>query len=161
MKNIFFLSLIFLSQSPFTESTVGFLTKSPDFINPTGTYLEKGEVRNSKIVGHFGELRVRLLDTGTIAVCFYVNMGYPNYESGSLMDTLYYNQDNRAIYQPANDSSCAIYFAFELRSVTISQVLSDPHSGCGFRPGVIIPAVFEKTSSDIPVIQDLSHHGNF
>jgi hypothetical protein len=74
------------------------------------------------------------------------------------MDTLGY-EDNRAIYKPANDSSCVIYFAFDLRSVTISQALTDPHSGCGFSPGVIIPGIFEKTSSDAPVIQDQSQHG--
>jgi hypothetical protein len=147
MKNIFFVSLLFLSES--------LRTANPAFINPTGTYLLKGDVKNSKIVGHYGEMRVRLLDTGTIALCFYLNKGYPNYESGSLVDTLHY-EENRAIYRPASDSSCAIHFAFELRSVAISQALSDPHSGCGFGPGVIIPAIFEKTSSEIPVIQDLS-----
>ena len=150
MKNILFLSIVLLSGDS--------LTNSPAFIDPTGTYLEKGEVKNSKIVGHYGELRVRLLDTATIALCFYVNKGYPNYESGSVMDTLGY-EDNRAIYKPANDSSCVIYFAFDLRSVTISQALTDPHSGCGFSPGVIIPGIFEKTSSDAPVIQDQSQHG--
>ncbi len=152
MKNIFFLSLFLPGGGLFTDHAA--------FVNPTGTYLLKGEVQDSKIIGHYGELRVRLLDSGTIALSFYVNEGYPNYEFGSLMDTIHY-EDNRANYKPANDSACAIYFAFELRSVEIFQVLTDPHSGCGFRPGVIIPAVFAKTSSDVPVIQDLSAHGSF
>jgi hypothetical protein len=152
MKNIFFLSLFLLRGD--------FLTNGPEFINPTGTYLLKGDVKNSKIVGHYGELRVRLLDTGTIALCFYVNKGYPNYEFGSLMDTLHY-EDNRAIYTPVNDSSCTIYFSFQLRSAEVSDAVTDPHSGCGFRQGVMIPAVLQKTSSDIPVIQDLSLHGSF
>jgi len=138
----------------------GLRTDNPAFINPMGTYLLKGEVKNSKIVGHYGEIRVRLLDTGTIALCLYLNEGYPNYESGSLMDTLRY-EENRAIYRPGGDSSCIIYFAFGFRSVAISQLLTDPNSGCGFRPGVIIPAIFEKTSSEVPVIQDLSQHGRF
>jgi hypothetical protein len=160
MKNILFVSLFFLGQSLFTNSSGDFLTNGPAFIDPTGTYLEKGEVKNSKIVGHYGELRVRLLDTGTIALCFYVNKGYPNYEWGSFMDTLQY-EDNRAIYAPANDSSCKVYFSFQLRSAEVSELLTDPHSGCGFRPDVMIPAVLEKTSSDIPMIQDLSLHGSF
>jgi len=160
MKNILFLSFFLVGQSLSTDSSKDLLTKIPAFINPTGTYLLKGEVKDSRIVGHYGELRVRLLDSGAIALCFYVNKGYPNYEFGSLMDTLSYD-GSRAIFKPANDSSCDIYFVFELRSVGISQVLTDPHSGCGFRPGVIIPAVFEKTSSDVPVIQDLSVHGSF
>jgi hypothetical protein len=152
MKNILFLPLFLLMG--------GLHIVDPDFINPTGTYLLKGEVKNSKIIGHYGELRVRLLDTNTIALTFYVNKGYPNYEYGSLMDTLHY-LDNRAVYQPANDSACAVYFAFALRSVEVYQALTDPHSGCGFRPGVMIPAVLEKTSSDVPVVQDLSSHGSF
>jgi hypothetical protein len=150
MQNILLVSLFLLAGGP---SAV-----EPDFINPTGTYLLKGEVKNSKIIGHYGELRVRLLDSGTVAICYYVNKGSPNYEFGSLMDTLHYD-DNRAIYKPANDSACAIYFAFGWKSVEVFEALSDPHSGCGFSPGVIIPAVLEKTSSDVPVIQDLSLHG--
>ena len=130
----------------------------PDFINPTGTYLLKGEVKNGRIIGHYGELRVRMLDTLRIALSYYVNNGYPKFESGSFLDTLKY-LDNQAVYRPVNDSSCAIYFAFALRSVEIIKAETDPHSGCGFGPGVIIPAVLPKTSSDVPVIQDLSLHG--
>jgi hypothetical protein len=152
MKNIIFPALLFL--------TGGLFSGSPDFVNPTGTYILKGEVKNSKITGHYGELRVCLLDSSTIAICFYVNKGYPGYESGSLVDTLHY-EENRAIYHPASDSSCVIYFTFDLRSAAISKALTDPHSGCGFSQGVIIPAVFDKTSSEVPVIQDLSLHGSF
>jgi hypothetical protein len=160
MKNIFFLSFYLLRGSLITDNSEGLAINPPDFINPTGTYILKGEVKNSKIIGPYGELRVRLLDTGTIALCFSVNKGYPNYESGSLVDTLRY-EDNRSIYRPANDSSCTIYFTFELRAAEVSDVVTDPHSGCGFRPGVMAPAVLEKTSSEIPVIQDLSLHGSF
>jgi hypothetical protein len=152
MKNIFFLTFSLLSG--------GHILDSPAFIDPTGTYILKGEVKNSKIISHYGEIRVRLLDSNTVALCFYINKGYPGYESGSLVDTLRY-EENRATYHPANDSSCAIYFAFDWRSAAISKELSDPHSGCGFRPDVMVPAVFDKTSSEIPVIQDLSQHGSF
>jgi len=65
MKNIIFLSLFLLSGRPRGDS--------PDFINPTGTYILKGEVKNARIIGHYGEIRVQLLDSGTIALCFYVN----------------------------------------------------------------------------------------
>ena len=129
-----------------------------DFVDPTGTYLLKGEVKNGVIVGHSGELRVRLLDAGRVAMCLYVNKGYPGYESGSLLDTLRY-VDNRIIYTPANDSSCSVFFAFDLRTVEVYQLLSDPHAGCGFGPGVLIAAVFDKTSAEIPIIQDLSRRG--
>ena len=150
MKEILLLSFFFLSREPqFGE---------PAFINPTGTYLLKGEVRNSNIIGHYGELRVRMLDTNRIALSYYVNKGYPKYEFGSIVDTLHY-EDNRAVYKPGNDSSCALYFSFALRSVEVSKAETDPHSDCGFGPGVIIPAVLDKISSDVPVIQDLSVHG--
>lgn len=152
MKNIFLVSLLLFSGGQRTENLA--------FINPTGTYLEKGEVKSGRIVGHYGEVRVRLLDTGRIALCFLFNTGYPRYESGSLIDTLHY-EDNRAVYRPAGDSSCALHFVFGIRALVLSRVLTDTHSGCGFAPGAVIPAIFEKTSSDIPVIQDLSQHGSF
>ena len=157
MKNIIFLSFV-LFRGVLLKDTL--VNDTLDFINPTGTYILKGEVKNSTIIGHYGEIRVSLLDSSTIALCFYVNKGYPGYESGSFVDTLHY-EENRAIYHPAADSSCVIYFAFNVRSVAISKALTDPHSGCGFYPGVVVPAVFDKTSSEIPVIQDLSLHGSF
>lgn len=150
MRSIFFLSLILMAD--------GMVTDGQDYVNPTGTYLLKGEVRNSQIVGHYGELRVRLLDSGKIALALYLNKGYPGYESGSFVDTLGYG-DNRAVYTPGTDSSCSIVFSFELRAVEISQIVSNPRSGCGFRPGVLEPEVLQKKSSDVPVIQDLSLHG--
>jgi hypothetical protein len=147
MKSLFLLSFLLLSRVlPISGQS---------FIDPTGTYLLKGEVKNGRIVGHSGELRVRLLNAGLVAMCLYVNKGYPGYESGALLDTLRYDE-NRFIYTPAGDSSCSVYFAFDQRTVEIFQSLTDPHAGCGFGPGVLIAAVFEKTSADIPIIQDLS-----
>jgi hypothetical protein len=150
MKSLFLLSFLLVSRI--------LSTSGQNFIDPTGTYLLKSEVKNGMLVGHSGELRVRLLDAGRVAMCLYVNKGYPGYESGSLLDTLRYS-DNRFIYAPASDSSCSIFFAFDQRAVEIFQLLTDPHAGCGFGPGVMIAAVFDKTSSDIPIIQDLSKRG--
>jgi hypothetical protein len=147
MKSLFLLSFLLLCR---VLSMSG-----QNFIDPTGTYLLKGEVKNGRIVGHSGELRVRLLNAGMVAMCLYLNKGYPGYESGFVLDTLQYAY-NRFIYTPAGDSSCSIYFAFEQRTVEIFQSLTDPHAGCGFAPGVLIAAFFEKTSADIPIIQDLS-----
>jgi hypothetical protein len=152
MKNLLYLPLLLISGS--------LSTGGPAFINPTGIYLLKGEVKNNKIIGHSGELRVRLLDTITVAICLYLNKGYPGYESGAIIDTLHY-ADNMVVYTPAGDSSCSIYFAFGVRTVEMFESLTDPHSGCGFLPGVVVPSIFDKTSSDIPVIQDLSVRGSF
>ncbi len=151
MKSLFLLQLLALS---------GFIPgHAPSFVDPTGTYRLKGIVKNNRVTGHSGELRVRLLDEHTVALCFYINAGYPGYRSGSMMDTLSY-EDNRVTYQPGQDSSCSIVFYFGLQKVDIMQILSDPHSGCGFAPGVFTPAVFRKISSEIPVIQNLAGHGS-
>ena len=150
MRSLFYLPFLLLSTS--------YLSDREAFIDPTGTYLLKGEVKKNKIVGRSGELRVRLLNENTVAMCLYVNKGDPGYESGFLLDTLHY-EDNRFIYIPTDDASCAIYFLFKPRSVEIDRVSSNPLVECGFRPGVLEPSVFDKISSDIPVIEDLSGRG--
>ncbi len=134
---------------------VHFAHEVPAFIDPTGTYILKGDIKKNNIKGHFGELRVRLLDSQTVAFCFYINDGYPDYASGAMVDTLKY-VDNRIIYKPAGDSGCSLFLYFHLNNVELMEVYSDPHSGCGFAPGVLTPAVFVKKSAEIPVIQDLS-----
>jgi hypothetical protein len=128
---------------------------SRSFLDPTGTYILKGAIKNNKIVGHYGELRVRLLSEETVAFCFYFNAGYPNYPSVALMDTLKYEGDH-LLYKSEKDSSCSLLLLFNERTVELMEIYSDPQTGCGFGQGVLAPAIFDKTSSDIPVIQDLS-----
>ena len=150
MRRLFILPLMVLS---------GFVPgKTPAFLNPTGTYILKGIVKNNRVTGHSGELRVRLLDDHTVALCFYINSGFPGYRSGSLIDTLTYD-DNMAIYHPAQDTACAIHFIFGLRKVGITKVMSDPRSECGFGPEVLIPVTIPMVSSEVPVIQNLSGRG--
>ena len=150
MRNFFYLLLLLFGGGLSNPRTL--------FINPTGTYRLKGEVKKNKIVGRSGELRVRLLDENTVALCLYLNKGAPGYESGFLLDTLHY-EDNRFVFIPADDTSCAIYFVFTLKSVEIDRLSGNPQGGCWFSPGVLEPAVFDKTSSDIPVIEDFSGRG--
>lgn len=135
-----------------------FPSADPDFINPTGTYTLTGIVRNNRVIGHSGELRVRLLSPDKVAVCFYMNKGYPGYESGAFMDTLAY-EENRVFYTPASDTGCSVLFCFLPRTVEIIKIYSDIHSGCGFGQGVLAASILDKTSSELPVIQDLSGHG--
>jgi hypothetical protein len=150
MRRLFILPLMVLS---------GFVPgKTPSFLNPTGTYILKGTVKNNRVTGHSGELRVRLLDDHTVALCFYINSGYPGYRSGSLIDTLSYDE-NTVIYQPAQDSACEIHFYFGLRKVKITKVMSDPRSECGFAPEVLIPVTIPMVSSEVPVIQNLAGRG--
>lgn len=150
MKSLFCVPLLVL---------IGFVPgKTPPFLNPTGTYILKGAVKNNRVTGHSGELRVRLLDEHTVALCFYMNAGYPGYKSGSLIDTLGY-EDNTVLYQSPQDTTCGVYFYFGVQKVKIFEVMSDPNSGCGFAPGVFIPVTIPKVSSEIPVIQNLAGRG--
>ena len=150
MKSLFLLLLCCLG--------LPFHKEAPSFIDPTGTYLLRGDIKNNNIVGHYGEMRVRLLDRRTAAFCFYINNGYPNFASGAVLDTLSY-EDNRLHFRPSKDSGCSLILTFSERSVEIMAVYGDPRSGCGFAPGVMEAATFRKISSEIPVIQDLSHRG--
>ncbi|HMI59534.1 MAG TPA: hypothetical protein VK518_01455 [Puia sp.] len=150
MRKLFILPLMLLS---------GFVPgKTPSFLDPTGTYILKGTVKNNRVTGHSGELRVRLVNNHTVALCFYINSGYPGYRSGSLIDTLSYD-NNTVIYHPVQDTACAVHFFFGPRKVAISKVMSDPRSDCGFAPQVLIPVTIPMVSSEIPVIQNLGGRG--
>jgi hypothetical protein len=135
----------------FTESRLG----SPS-IDPTGTYILKGEVKDNKVVSHSGELRVKLLRPARLTLCFYIDKGYPDYTSGTLMDTLSY-EDNAAVYI-GQDSCCMLRFFFKPGGVELMHIFSQEANDCGFAPGVLTGAFFKKTSSNVPVIQDLSSH---
>jgi hypothetical protein len=125
------------------------------FINPTGTYTLKGEVHDNKVTTHSGEIRVKLLHHELLTLCFFIDKGYPGYESGSLLDTLRY-EDDAAIYV-SKDSSCMLRFHFKQNGVELMHVFTQNKGGdCGFPPGVLTGAFFRKTSSGVPVIQDLS-----
>jgi len=150
MKSLFIATLILLARQ--------IIPGSPAFIDPTGTYVLTGPIKKNRIRGHSGELRVRLLEGHNVAVCFYINKGYPGYESGAFMDTLRY-EDNRISWSPSNDTSCSVVFYFDETLVEVLEIYSDPHSGCGFGQDVLVPAVFRKSSNDIPIIQDLSMRG--
>ena len=128
------------------------------FIDPTGTYILKGDRDGNRITGHSGEIRVRLLSVTSVALSFYISKGYPGYESGSFIDTLAYDE-NLAVYHPATDGDCKILFLFDPKNAEIQQVYNDPHCTCGFGKGILVSAVFQKYSSSPPVIQDLSLHG--
>ena len=152
MKSIFLLSLIAL----YTQPHAGF--HAVPFIDPTGTYLLKGEVKRNNITGHSGELRVQLLDSQTVAFCLYISNGYPEYTSGAIMDTLHY-EENMIRYRPKHDTTCSLILTFSFRSVDIMKVFTDLNAGCGLAPGLAVAGTFQKISSEKPIIQDLSRRG--
>jgi hypothetical protein len=151
MKCFIFLPLLFCAWHPSPGGGRG-----SQAINPTGTYILKGEVRDNKVVSHSGEIRVKLLQPAKLTLCFFMDKGYPDYASGALLDTLQY-EDNVAVYV-GKDSACMLRFAFKPNGVELIHIFSQAASDCGFAPGVLTGAFFRKTSSGVPVIQDLSAH---
>ena len=121
-------------------------------LNPTGTYILKGENHRGEIKGNFAEIRIKLLSDSLIALSLYSNKGYPEYTSGSFTDTLKY-LDNKAIHHSKLDNDCSIAFDFVIDGLRIKQIYSDPTSTCGFGKGVLPLGFIGKYSSDTPVIQ--------
>jgi len=153
MKSLFILIALTLSRSLFASESDTIV------IDPTGTYTLTGTTKKNQIIDHSGEIRVQLLDSQRIAICFYISKGSPGYESGFFMDTLPY-YDNFARYTPPSDTDCTIVLHFYPKAVEIMQLYSDPTCTCGFKPGVMFAAYFKKSSSDKPVIGDFSTRGN-
>ncbi|HEY4111356.1 hypothetical protein [Puia sp.] len=146
MKIVLFLSLLMPG--------IFFSDNSKTFIDPTGTYILKGEVKENKVISHSGEIRVKLLSEELLTLCFYIDEGYPGHQSGSFLDTLRY-EDNAAVYS-SRDSGCMLRFQFKQAGVEMIHIFAVTASDCGFAPGVLTGAFFKKTSSGIPVIQDLA-----
>jgi hypothetical protein len=128
------------------------------FVDPTGTYLLKGEITKNKIMGHSGEIRVKLLSSKKAAVSFYINKGYPDYAAGSFTDTLHY-EENEVRWTPSAFPEYSILIAFKPREAETMQLFDGQDPRSSFGQGVMISAVFEKYSDDAPIIQDLSAHG--
>ena len=125
------------------------------FVNPTGTYILKGEKYKNEIKGNYGEIRVKLLRDSMLAITMYSNKGYPDYTSASFTDTVLY-EDNRAVYRPQSDASCQLIFLFDPEGLNIKQIYTDPASTCGFEKGAIPLGFIGKYSSATPIIQPIS-----
>lgn len=124
------------------------------FIDPTGTYVLKGEKYKGEIKGHHGEVRIKLLGDSLVAITMYSNNGYPDYASASFTDTMEY-ANNRAVHISKSDPSCQLVFAFDINGLEIKQIYTDPTSTCGFVKGTIPLGYIAKYSSAIPVIQPI------
>jgi len=148
MNKTLFLSLFFVAHLSFSQPSRYLL------INPTGTYLLKGEKHKGEIKGNFAEVRVKLIDDSLLAIAMYSNTGYPDYNSASFTDTVSYT-DNRAVHTSKYDPSCQLVFAFEPGGLSIKQVYTDPASTCGFGKGVMPLGFVAKYSSEVPIIQSL------
>ena len=137
-------------------SLIGQVNTAPTFINPTGSYKldSKTEIKDGDTYGYFGEINVKLLKNSKIAFTLFVCKGAPSYNSGTIWDTLNY-QNNVSIYKTSEDSStCKIVLSFKKSGLTIEQHQADLNFGCGFGHGVFADGFYKKTSSKIPIIKD-------
>lgn len=147
-------AIIFLFFSCTTHFCFSQLLSKNTFINPTGTYILKGENQKGEIVGNFAEIRIKLLSDSLLAFTMYCNKGFPDYTSGALIDTVAYIH-NSAMYASKLDASCQLQFAFEPDRLHIKIIYTDPASNCGFERGVLPLGFIEKSSSSIPIIQPI------
>lgn len=125
------------------------------FVDPTGTYVLKGEKYRGEIKGSYGEVRIKLLSDSLVAITLYTCNGYPDYASASFTDTMQY-ETNRAVHFSRSDPSCQLVFLFDNEGLNMKQVYTDPASTCGFPKGTIPLGFIAKYSSEIPIIQPIS-----
>jgi hypothetical protein len=150
MKRVIMLLIFFHHTSPPTFD---------QFVDPTGTYILKGSVAKNRVIGHSGEIRVKLLDPGRVAVSFYINRGYPDYAAGSFIDTLPYTT-NQARWTPSGDPAYTVVFSFRPRVAETIQLFNGNEARSEFADGVMVSAIFLKYSNEAPIIQDLSARGS-
>ncbi|HMG83277.1 MAG TPA: hypothetical protein VK559_09610 [Ferruginibacter sp.] len=128
-----------------------------NFIDPTGTYKlsNKTTIKDGYRYGNFGGIEVKLLTNSTIAISLFICRGATNYNSGSFIDTLTY-QNSKAIYKtPEEDSSCSITFTFTNKGVIVDQYQADINFGCNFGQGVFADGFYKRISIKTPLIVDL------
>jgi hypothetical protein len=128
------------------------------FVDPTGTYTLKGDIARHRIIGHSGEIRVKLLGSRQVALSFYINKGYPDYSAGSFTDTVSY-AENMARWTPPDHPEYTLIISFSAKEAETMQLFDGEEPRSSFGEDVMVSAVFEKSSSDVPVIKDLSAHG--
>lgn len=150
MKKLFYLSVLIT-----VVGCSGAAVNQSNYINPTGTYELESDTRQEgdDVYGYTGKIQVKKVAVNKIAMTFGINKGAPNYNSGSFVDTLAY-QNNRAIYRanPEIDPSCTITFDFTDEQVTVKEEADNYTAGCGFGYGVVAGGVFSKITSDEPLL---------
>jgi hypothetical protein len=123
------------------------------YINPDGIYEYGKIVKNEKDQTRIGTLKVYSLSKDRIIVSLFLNRGYPNFNMGTLIDTLVYAENKAEYLFPKNEPTCKINFYFNDKSVKIIQHIEK--SECEFGMGVYADGIYKKTSSKRPEIKDL------
>ncbi len=148
MMNVKFI-LIFIG---FILQSFSYLTYIK-YVNPDGVYEYGKIVKNEKDQTRIGTLKVYSLSKDRIIVSLFLNRGYPNFNMGTLIDTLVYVENKAEYAYPKTEPTCKINFDFNSMSVKITQHVEK--SECEFGMGVFADGVYTKTSSRKPDIKDL------
>jgi hypothetical protein len=128
------------------------------FINPTGTYILKGQEKGDETYGYFGHVYVQYVAKRKVVVKFYICKGYMSYSSGRFYDTLLY-QNNTAVYGPAEyDSTCKIILRFYPNRVVVDEQTANFNNGCDFGHGVVANAIFRKKTSRSPTKGEMAEN---
>ncbi len=129
-------------------------TQNTKHINPSGTYTLNAHIRNQEnIYGSYGDLQIKLIESNSIVVSLFYCKGEPSYNSGSFIDTITYI-NNISHYIPNLDSLCTLSFYFTDSNVYINQKSDVNVGACGFGYGVYIDDIYNKASSESPIIKD-------
>ena len=122
------------------------------YVNPDGVYEYGKRVKNEKNQTRIGTLKVYSLSKDKIIISLFLNRGYPNFNMGSLIDTLLYAENKAEYLYPKIEPTCKIKFDFETKSVKITQFVEK--NECDFGMGVYADGIYIKTSSKRPEKKD-------
>lgn len=127
-------------------------------ITPDGLYIleSKTILKDGETFGNSGELKVVTLDSEHLLVSLEVSIGAPSYNSGIMVDTLYY-KNNIAIYknQCESDASCVITLQFSKSGVTVTQEQNDLNFGCGFGHAVFADGFYKRRKNSKPTQKEI------
>jgi hypothetical protein len=150
------LPIIFTIFLPLLLSAQSKPGKSSNTLSGTYTYNGNAVKKDGEIYGYYGEIRVKEISKGKIAMAFLICKGAPSYNSGSFVDTLWV-RGREAVYKTECDSNCTLIFKFGQKGITVVHKDSDGdyNSSCCFGHAVVAHGFYRKTSSKIPIIKDL------
>jgi hypothetical protein len=123
--------------------------------DPTGTYLlgdRPMDVSDSGD-GYNGRIQILRLADDKVVLTVEINKGAPSYNSGSIVDTLTYTENNVTYTDPEHYPGCKITFEFDHEGVNVRQHRVQSDYGCGFGNGVEAHGYFKKFSGKIPILQ--------
>ena len=143
---ILFLAILYFSDYSYSQAI-------PKFINPTGTYSLKSKTskRNGETYGYSGNIQVILIDSNHIKMTFFVSRGAPSYNSGSFVETLFYD-GTKAVYTESDSTNdCMTSFIFSKQGVDVYENPEVKQLCWGY--GVVATGHYKKKSAKKPALR--------